>query len=308
MPRVRSRVRNRSPRSWYPTRGPQISPRRSRTARPERQDRRSRRHSRSQSSSARRLGQPSPVPSWDRESRGGSPPSRWRRGDPRDLRSPDCQRGSSRASSESPTWRSPKRGNRRLSRSESTRDVVNHVLKDLLVQVIHWSHASAAQIMEPFEKPGIVRKETPLLAMHGVPVSIFGHPNGFQKMVLTFAGRIGAVTGHSDDTCHELAKSMVEMWQQCQETHQSLETRYRLHRPFLIDLNHNHAVPWTKLLPPMMDLRRNWHTILTNWVRPSAGFTFSELVDLTMFYFNHVAHYDDPSTSNALTNMETSIM
>ena len=100
-------------------------------------------------------------------------------------------------------------------------------------------------------------------------------------MALTFAGRFCKVTGQSDEKCREVAKMMITAWKkQCKETYQSLERRYLM------------AKCWEAPRDPTcMELRKELHSILRNNLERVPEFRFSELVDLTMFYFNNVASF-----------------
>ncbi|TRY75429.1 hypothetical protein TCAL_00707 [Tigriopus californicus] len=95
-----------------------------------------------------------------------------------------------------------------------------------------------------------------------------GVPDGFQRMSLTFAGRISVVKDYSDSTCRKIALRMIQKWQQSNETYLSLSTRYLTNRkkepeP---DGNNNHYYGYNclKTFPPMMKLRHELHDILAS--------------------------------------------
>jgi len=139
------------------------------------------------------------------------------------------------------------------------------------------------------------------LICHGVPEKTFSQCDGFEKMRLTFSGRVHAVKKKPVQKCYQIADCMIECCQKTFTDYTKLSNQYINARISHMEQSETtgyfpeHKVDHNDMstTPPLLELRHGLHKQLFDTFGKGAKIPFkiSELVDLLMYYFNHVATY-----------------
>ena len=95
-------------------------------------------------------------------------------------------------------------------------------------------------------------------------------------MMATFSDRMNLIGHISENRSKEIALMMINCWTKCDETYESLRRSY------------NAAMEDIEDDPGMICLRHKLFGKLLKHVGNSRYFGLSELVDLTVYYFNFV--------------------
>jgi len=135
---------------------------------------------------------------------------------------------------------------------------------------------------------------------HGVPIQALAEADGFSKMHLTFMGRISAVKKESVQVCRQLADTMITYCQKVFGDYQKFANSYsQARKDHKIKSEGSSYFPEDKVIdsdmrtvPPLLEFRRRLFqrfTTVSKYETSTIRFSSSELVDLCMYYFNHVA-------------------
>lgn len=122
----------------------------------------------------------------------------------------------------------------------------------------------------------------------GVPKSALSSSDGEIRMISTLKGRIAKVTKMSDEKCEEKAKKIVEIWSDCGENYESLREKYLKAAISASSassaISASDAIKSLKICLFLTLAERSDEEEL----KKMEEFGASEIVDLTMFYFDYV--------------------
>ena len=177
---------------------------------------------------------------------------------------------------------------RRKSVPNLSTEIVSSIIKSLLRDVIL---NDSVELLNPSDQMSsyseVLRQR---LLDQGVPESVFGQPDDYHKMSLVFSGRISKVAGKDLEEADILAGKMISACKKTFGDYASFFRDYVEARIAEIENRRRICDDDVFACPPMMDYRRNLHNRLSTAIGGKKHtFRYSEIVDLSMYYFNHIA-------------------